>query len=122
MGRLKINSPNRSRISSTPFRVNVSGVKSIYSVGRTIFVIVITKCGALVGSFAGSQISITGICSDKLKDMKFSVGEADGEADGDELGLKLGDFVGLAVGEGALGDADGDAEGDALGLALGLAL
>ena len=86
MGRLKINSPNRIRISSTPFGVNESGAISIHSVGRTIFVIVITKCGALVGSFAGSQISITGICSDKLKDMKvFSVGRNESDFAGSRV-------------------------------------
>ena len=80
MGRLKINSPNRIRISITLFGVNVSGVKSIHSVGGTIFAIVITKCGGLVGRFVGSQISITGIFSDKLQDMKvFSGGRVESD-------------------------------------------
>ena len=77
MGRLKINSPNRIRISSTPFGVNESGAISIYSVGGTITGNVILQCGGLVGRFAGSQISITGICSDKPKDMKVFSGVSD---------------------------------------------
>ena len=70
MGRLKINSPNWLRISGFLFGVTVSGDISIYGVGGSICDYVILIYGALVSRFVGCQISITGICSNKLEDMK----------------------------------------------------
>ena len=74
MGCLKIYGQNRIRISSTLLGVDVRGAISIYCIGGTIIDNVIPKCGALVGRFVGCQISITGICSNKLKELKVFSG------------------------------------------------